>query len=90
MLKIWYAAGSPRVEGDEEEDGDEDIYKEFSFDGIDWNNKIGLSDLKLHRQFSVGESSSSGSGFVARAVPFTGENIPLLTYGEEVSCTSYK
>nr|CAD1817970.1 unnamed protein product [Ananas comosus var. bracteatus] len=75
--------GSPRVEGDEEEDGDEDIYKEFSFDGIDWNNKIGLSDLKLHRQFSVGESSSSGSGFVARSVPFTGENIPLLTYGDE-------
>ncbi|XP_072965288.1 cellulose synthase A catalytic subunit 5 [UDP-forming]-like [Typha angustifolia] len=77
--------GSPRVEGDEEEDGADDIEHEFDFGGHYGDNKLGSFDSKLHSQISVGQSSSSGFGIAASIVPYTGASIPLLTYGEEVA-----
>ncbi|XP_072999949.1 cellulose synthase A catalytic subunit 5 [UDP-forming]-like [Typha latifolia] len=77
--------GSPRVEGDEEEDGADDIEHEFDFGGHYGDNKLGSFDSKLHSQISVGQSSSNGFGIAASIVPYTGASIQLLTYGEEVA-----
>ncbi|XP_038971873.1 cellulose synthase A catalytic subunit 5 [UDP-forming]-like [Phoenix dactylifera] len=79
--------GSARVEGDEEEDGDDDIEKEFSFGNFDTKETPSVSLSKLHSQLRIGQGSFTGSGIGTSSVHnpsfYTDTNIPLLTYGEE-------
>ena len=80
--------GSARVQGDEEEDGDDDIDKEFNFGNLDERDTGSISDLKFQKQLSLGNSSFSSFGVGAhRTDPYgysTSIDIPLLTYGEGV------
>ncbi|KAJ3677902.1 hypothetical protein LUZ60_001705 [Juncus effusus] len=70
--------GFPRVQGDEEEDGFDDIYKEFGF------GEINNSQNKLQSQSSIGQNSCNDDFGENIIVPYIGTEIPLLTYGEEV------
>ncbi|KAJ4758476.1 Cellulose synthase [Rhynchospora pubera] len=76
--------GSPRVQGDDEEEGSDDILYELNFGGINGYNNFQLPDNRLRSQSSIGQSSSSIWAF---SDDFHHEvsSIPLLTYGEEVS-----
>lgn len=89
VLTRWYVPGSARVEGDEEEDGDDDIEKEFNFGNFDPKETLSVSGSKLHSQLSIGQSSFAGSAIGTSSVHnsnfYANSTIPLLTYGEEVS-----
>lgn len=77
--------GSPRVEGDEEEDGADDLDKEFSFNNPNWHES---SDAKITAHSGQGYGSFSMSGVATSSLWRPGSSInpdvPLLTYGEEV------
>ncbi|XP_044496373.1 cellulose synthase A catalytic subunit 2 [UDP-forming] [Mangifera indica] len=72
--------GSPRVEGDEEEDDIDDIDNEFDYGNLD-----GLGPQQA-AEGAMSTRSRSNSGIPARSEldssPLN-SNIPLLTYGEE-------
>lgn len=77
-IAIVLVSGSPRVEGDEEEDDIDDIDNEFEYGSLD--------DYGPH---NAGEGTSyqrpgSRSGIPSRESAPLGSEIPLLTYGEEV------
>ncbi|RZR71333.1 hypothetical protein BHM03_00004690 [Ensete ventricosum] len=76
--------GSPRVEGDEEEDGDDDLEKEFNFGNFDSKETLNDPVTNLERPGGVGQSSLSGLGTFNTIVQTNGTNILLLTDGEEV------
>ncbi|RRT48628.1 hypothetical protein B296_00049124 [Ensete ventricosum] len=76
--------GSPRVEGDEEEDGDDDLEKEFNFGNFDLKETLNDPVTNLERPGGVGQSSLSGLGTFNTIVQTNGTNILLLTDGEEV------
>nr|GFA83891.1 cellulose synthase A catalytic subunit 5 [UDP-forming]-like [Tanacetum cinerariifolium] len=79
--------GSPRVDGDEEEDGYDDLDNEFDLGNHGTReNALSLSVAMLSSRMSVAPGGSSISGFatpsevdVARPDP----EIPLLTYDQE-------
>jgi hypothetical protein len=74
--------GSPRVEGDEEEEGSDDILDELNFCRIYGSNSFRLPHNQLQSQSSLVQSSSIWAApYDLRNVE---SNIPLLTYGEEV------
>lgn len=79
-----YCSGSARVEGDDDEDGDDDIYKELNYYNLDGKETVSVPDPKLYGYPYVGQSSLSGLGIPSNNVQQNGSNIPLLTYGEEV------
>lgn len=82
-------AGSPRVEGDEDEDDIDDLDNEFDYGNLD--------DFGPHHaaEGSYGSHLNSGRGSHPNASHIPGQSehepsplgseIPLLTYGEEVS-----
>lgn len=73
-------SGSARVEGDEEEDGDDDIYKEFSFGNLDEKETRDISLLKVEKQLNLGDSyGTDPSGYD------TSISVPLLMSGEGVN-----
>ncbi|KAG0489713.1 hypothetical protein HPP92_006576 [Vanilla planifolia] len=91
--------GSARVEGDEEEDGDDDLDNEFNFNSID-EDMHGPSASKTHRQNNSGFESYNLANYWANNVSsdvlehgFTSmrnystekirAKVPLLTYGPE-------
>ncbi|KAG0488021.1 hypothetical protein HPP92_006832 [Vanilla planifolia] len=91
--------GSARVEGDEEEDGDDDLDNEFNFNSID-EDMHGPSASKTHRQNNSGFESYNLANYWANNVSsdvlehgFTSmrnystekisTKVPLLTYGPE-------
>ncbi|CAL9145528.1 unnamed protein product [Musa hybrid cultivar] len=76
--------GSARVEGDEDEDGDDDIYKELNYYNFNGKETVSIPDPKLYGYPYVGQGSLSGLGIPSNNVQQNGSNIPLLTYGEEV------
>ncbi|EXB36918.1 Isoxaben-resistant protein 2 [Morus notabilis] len=67
--------GSPRVEGDEEEDGIDDIDNEFEYGNLDASGAHQVADGSHPYSSAVLERESSPLG----------SEIPLLTYGEEDS-----
>ena len=76
--------GSPRVEGDEEEDDIDDLENEFDIANKDPNS---LSEAMLYPHLAVGRGShANGYGNTGSdldsSVP---TDIPLLTYGQEVN-----
>ncbi|KAJ8467321.1 hypothetical protein OPV22_029873 [Ensete ventricosum] len=76
--------GSARVEGDEDEDGDDDIYKELNYFNFVGKETVSVPDPKLYGYPYAGQRSLSGLGIPSNYVQQNGSNIPLLTYGEEV------
>lgn len=77
--------GSPRVEGDEDEDEADDLDKEFSFNNPNWHES---SDAKITAHSGQGYGFFSMSGVATSSLWQPGSSInpdvPLLTYGEEV------
>lgn len=78
--------GSPRVEGDEEEDDIDDLEHEFDYGNLDAlspPHTAGAGPSARHNNARGGQASSSGSGILGHDSSH-GLDIPLLTYGEEV------
>ena len=81
-------AGSPRVDGDEEEEDTDDLENEFDIGINDRRDPHQVAEALLAARLNTGRGSQSNvSGFAtpsefdsASVVP----EIPLLTYGEEV------
>ncbi|WOK94627.1 cellulose synthase A catalytic subunit 5 [Canna indica] len=76
--------GSPRVEGDEEEDGDDDLENEFNFGNFDLKDTQSLHLSNFEQQHSLGQSSVSVVGISNPNVQNSSSNKLFLTYGEEV------
>ncbi|KGN45860.2 cellulose synthase A catalytic subunit 2 [UDP-forming] [Cucumis sativus] len=75
--------GSPRVEGDEEEDDIDDLENEFDIANKDPNS---ASEAMLYPHLAVGRGShANGSGNMASDLDSSSvpTDIPLLTYGQE-------
>ena len=85
---IW-TTGSPRVEGDEEEDDIDDLDNEFDYDALDPQQ---VTEAMLTAHLNTGRSSyPNPSGMPVRSELDSSppsSQIPLLTYGEEVSLSS--
>ncbi|XP_020598324.1 cellulose synthase A catalytic subunit 6 [UDP-forming]-like, partial [Phalaenopsis equestris] len=76
--------GSPRVEGDEEEDEADDLYHEFSFCDANWNIVSG-SKFKFQNESDYWGSYSNiwaCNSDLSHSNSKTNTNIPRLTYGE--------
>ncbi|KAM5577673.1 cellulose synthase A catalytic subunit 2 [UDP-forming]-like [Rosa sericea] len=80
--------GTPRVEGDEEEDDIDDLDNEFCYGNLDALGSHQVAEAVLSSHLNVGR----GSHYNARIPTHTehdsstlGSEIPLLTYGEEDS-----
>ena len=87
-LTAKYTAGSPRVEGDEEEDDIDDLEHEFDYGNFDGLSPEQVAEAMLSSRMNTGRASHSNIS----GIPTHGEldssplnsKIPLLTYGEEV------
>lgn len=94
-------AGSPRVEGDDEEDGDDDLDKEFSFNLLDGKDVHDSPSSLTHCRHNSGHESynstilwgsNSSTDISGNDIASLRNNsaevaptIPLLTYRGEVS-----
>ncbi|XP_040945838.1 cellulose synthase A catalytic subunit 6 [UDP-forming]-like [Gossypium hirsutum] len=76
--------GSPRVEGDEEEDGIDDLDNEFDYDASDPQQ---VAEAMLNARLNTGRGThQNASGMPASSEldsSLPSSQIPLLTYGEE-------
>lgn len=76
--------GSPRVEGDEDEDDTDDLENEFDIGG----NPHQIAEAMLSARLNVGRGSEANASAIV--TPFERDsasvspNVPLLTYGQEV------
>lgn len=81
-------AGSPRVEGDEEEDDIDDLDNEFDYGNADALGPQQAAEAMVSSRLNTGRSSHSNvSGMPTQSEVDSsplGSQIPLLTYGEEV------
>ncbi|XP_042492167.1 cellulose synthase A catalytic subunit 2 [UDP-forming]-like [Macadamia integrifolia] len=72
--------GSPRVEGDEEEEDVDDLDNEFDFKGNNWSDAQHNAEATLSARLNVGRGlPADASGNSVSPNP----EIPLLTYGQE-------
>ncbi|KAG8660641.1 cellulose synthase A catalytic subunit 2 [UDP-forming] isoform X1 [Manihot esculenta] len=88
--------GSPRVEGDEEEEDTDDLENEFDISHHDGSDPRNVAEAMLSARLNIGLGSQANvSGFVT---PFeldsvsAAHEIPLLTYHEEdvgISCDKH-
>ncbi|KAJ8641607.1 hypothetical protein MRB53_018301 [Persea americana] len=74
--------GSPRVDGDEEEDGVDDIENEFDFSVHSGRDAQHIAAAAFYGQLNGGLGPQSGAGRLHPGFLLDPE-IPLLTYGEE-------
>lgn len=84
--QIHSILGSPRVEGDEEEDDFDDLDHEFDYNSNVRRDPHHIAEAALAARLNVGYGVN-GSGIMtpSEADPSApGSEIPLLTYGEEV------
>uniref|UniRef100_A0A2N9HJC7 Cellulose synthase n=1 Tax=Fagus sylvatica TaxID=28930 RepID=A0A2N9HJC7_FAGSY len=81
--------GSPRVEGDEEEDDIDDLDNEFDYGNFDGLGPHEAAEAMLSARLNTGRghhSNASGiPSFSERETSPLSPDIPLLTYGEEGS-----
>ncbi|ERN08733.1 cellulose synthase A catalytic subunit 2 [UDP-forming] [Amborella trichopoda] len=75
--------GSPRVEGDEEEEDVDDIENEFDLGGWDWRDSQCDAAAIFHGRLNFGRGSDGGAGIEARPLDSVTPGVPLLTYGQE-------
>ncbi|XP_042493386.1 cellulose synthase A catalytic subunit 2 [UDP-forming]-like [Macadamia integrifolia] len=79
--------GSPRVEGDEEEEDVDDLDNEFDFGSNNWSDAQHMAEAALSARLNVGRGSQADASWVS--VPSNMDSsshnpeIPLLTYGQE-------
>lgn len=84
--------GSPRVEGDEEEDDIDDLDNEFDYGNLDGMGPQHVAEAVLSARLNTGRGTHPNmSGVPTRAdldsAPLSSD-VPLLTYGEEVILSS--
>ncbi|KAL0365979.1 UNVERIFIED_CONTAM: Cellulose synthase A catalytic subunit [UDP-forming] [Sesamum radiatum] len=75
--------GSPRVDGDEDEDEFDDLENEFDYNGIERRDHQHIAEGALSGRLNIGRTASgitTPSELDATAV---NSEIPLLTYGQE-------
>ncbi|XP_009350646.2 cellulose synthase A catalytic subunit 2 [UDP-forming] [Pyrus x bretschneideri] len=78
--------GSPRVEGDEEEDDIDDLDNEFNCGNLDALGPHQVAESVLSARLNVGRSSNYNARIPTHSEHESsplGSEIPLLTYGEE-------
>ncbi|KAG9149613.1 hypothetical protein Leryth_024170 [Lithospermum erythrorhizon] len=78
--------GSPRVEGDEDEEEFDDLEHEFDYDGNDGRIPQHLAEATLYSHLNVGRGGNNPSGISTPSEMDSaglGSEIPLLTYGQE-------
>ncbi|TQE00679.1 hypothetical protein C1H46_013728 [Malus baccata] len=78
--------GSPRVEGDEEEDDIDDLDNEFNCRNLDAMGPHQVAESVLSARLNVGRGSNYNARIPAHSEHESsplGSEIPLLTYGEE-------
>ncbi|CAN1857314.1 Cellulose synthase A catalytic subunit 6 [UDP-forming] [Linum perenne] len=78
--------GSPRVEGDEEEDDIDDLEHEFDYGNLEGLSSEQVAELMLASRLNTGRGSQvNGSGYPGSDLDSSppGAKVPLLTYGEE-------
>ncbi|KAM0971428.1 hypothetical protein ACFX13_019628 [Malus domestica] len=78
--------GSPRVEGDEEEDDIDDLDNEFNCGNLDALGPHQVAESVLSARLNVGRGSNYNARIPAHSEHESsplGSEIPLLTYGEE-------
>ncbi|XP_043722585.1 cellulose synthase A catalytic subunit 2 [UDP-forming]-like [Telopea speciosissima] len=79
--------GSPRVEGDEEEEDVDDLDNEFDFKYKNWSDPQHIAEAALSARLNVGRGSMADAS--GNSVPpnldssSPNPEIPLLTYGQE-------
>lgn len=80
-------AGSPRVEGDEEEDDIDDLEHEFNYADLDALGPLEVSEARLSARLSTGHCCQTKPSEVTAdsEMGSSSSKIPLLTYGQEVS-----
>ncbi|KAB5568475.1 hypothetical protein DKX38_002268 [Salix brachista] len=80
--------GSPRVDGDEEEEGTDDLENEFDIGVHDRRDPHHVAEALLSARLNTGRGSQSHVSGFATPSEFDSASvapeIPLLTYGEEV------
>ena len=75
-----FAAGCPRVAGDEDEDGIDDLENEFNFAGRAKQDGQFVAESMLQGHISYGRGGDVEMPQVVHTVP----NVPLLTNGQMV------
>ncbi|CAN1309850.1 Cellulose synthase A catalytic subunit 6 [UDP-forming] [Linum perenne] len=78
--------GSPRVEGDEEEDDIDDLEHEFDYGNLEGLSPEQVAELMLGARLNTGRGSQvNGFGTPMSDLDSSppGSKVPLLTYGEE-------
>lgn len=83
-----WVAGSPRVEGDDEEEGIDDLENEFEFGINNQGDPRYVAEAMLSSRLNVGRGSHPNASCVSTPLELDSSSvtpeIPLLTYGEEV------
>ncbi|XP_043715655.1 cellulose synthase A catalytic subunit 2 [UDP-forming]-like isoform X1 [Telopea speciosissima] len=79
--------GSPRVEGDEEEEDVDDLDNEFDFGSNNWSNAHHIAEAALSARLNVGRGSQADASWASLPSNLDSSSqspeIPLLTYGQE-------
>ncbi|KAJ9560676.1 hypothetical protein OSB04_005836 [Centaurea solstitialis] len=78
--------GSPRVDGDEEEEEADDLDNEFDLGSNDRRDPQSYAEAVLSSRLNFGHGASNGSGFATPSemdAAALDPEIPLLTYGQE-------
>lgn len=81
-------AGSPRVEGDEDEDDIDDLDNEFDYGNLDSLGPHYAAEAAFASRLNAGRGSHPNASQIPGQSEHEpsplGSEIPLLTYGEEV------
>ncbi|XP_039003236.1 cellulose synthase A catalytic subunit 6 [UDP-forming]-like isoform X2 [Hibiscus syriacus] len=86
--------GCPRVDGDEEEDGDDDLENEFDIPSHDRRDPYHIAAAMLSARYDSNHGSRSHVSGLSTPAEFDAASVdskvPLLTYGEDVEISSDK
>ncbi|PIN01940.1 Cellulose synthase (GDP-forming) [Handroanthus impetiginosus] len=75
--------GSPRVDGDEDEDEFDDLENEFDYNGNERRDPQQIGDAALLGRHNIGRSASGITNSSELDASAVNAEIPLLTYGQE-------
>lgn len=84
-------AGSPRVEGDDEEDDIDDLDNEFNYGNLDTMGPHQVAEAVLSSRLNIGRGSDCNVRIPTHSEHESplGSEVPLLTYGEEVNQSEF-
>ncbi|KAH6789169.1 cellulose synthase 6 [Perilla frutescens var. frutescens] len=75
--------GSPRVDGDEDEDEFDDLDNEFDYNGNERRDPHQISEAALYGRHNIGRTGSGITNASELDAAAVNSEIPLLTYGQE-------